>query len=157
MDYIQLQTPFTGGVFTVGLVVVCIAAFSLMVGFAALLASSQSPLATSAIAVGAVLLLIGGAVIFNHANKVGDSNLALFESSYGISRDSIIPAKDSNNPVGYIAYRGNLINDPVSSEMRVQGKHGVETKTYVIDGQARLRLYNGAEAQGAPVKPAARR
>ena len=156
MDYIQLQTPFTGGVFIAGLVVVCVAAFSLIVGFAALTASSQSPLATGAIAVGAVLLLVGGAVVLNHADKVGDGNLALFESSYGISRDSIIPAKDSGDPVDHIAYKWNFINDPVSSEMRVQGKKGMETKTYVIDGQARLRLYNGAEAQCAPVKPARR-
>lgn len=159
MDHIQLQTPYAGAVFIVGAVLLCVvlacAARACALAVSNRSGSEYMPGFIVFMAAASAFLLSGLMMVSAHAGDVTAGNLTRFESSYGISRDSIIPGDGGRGAVRDVSY-GNLKNEPKTGHMRVVGKHGVETKTYVIDSQARLRLYNGTEAQGAPVKPAQR-
>lgn len=152
MDYIQLQSPYSGSAFITGLVLACVGVFFIVL-MIALLGNARGSVALAALAlflIGAAFIAGGCVTIQHHADDVGNRNIALFESSYGIRRDSILPAQGSRDPAYDISYGG--ISD--IREMRVQGRKGVETKAYTIDRMNRLRLYNGFGTDGAPVKPA---
>lgn len=158
MDYIQLQSPYAGAVFIIGAVLLCVGV--ICIASAVALASSGKgesgymPGFIAFMAAACVFLFTGLMLVSVHADNVTADNLSRFESSYGIGRKSIVPGDGGRSAVRDVSY-GSLKEEPKTGHMRVAGRHGVETKTYVIDGKGRLYLYNGSHADKDPVRPTA--